>query len=92
MAQLSELERSYSHVLLYPPQPAAMVSLQDRQANFSSKMYGFYLQEMRELVRAGQPIRESFLAWHRCRKYGTTSHGVEIAMAFTTNTAHRLSL
>ena len=32
---------------------------------------------MRELVRAGQPIRESFLAWHRTRQYGTTSHTVE---------------
>ena len=40
MAQLSEFERSYSHVLLYPPQPAAVVDYDGRQGNFSTKMYG----------------------------------------------------
>ena len=38
MAQLSEFDRSYSHVLLYPPQPAAMVTYDGRQGNFSAKM------------------------------------------------------
>ena len=69
MAQLSEFERSYSHVLLYPPQPAAMLEYEGRQGNFSSRMYGFYLQEKRQLVSAGSPIDESFLAWHRSRQY-----------------------
>ena len=31
MASLSEFDRSYSHVLLYPPQPAAMTSIEGRQ-------------------------------------------------------------
>ena len=38
MAQLSEFDRSYANVLLYPPQPAAMVDFEGRQANFSTKM------------------------------------------------------
>ena len=45
MAQLPESDRSYSHVLLYPPQPASCLDYEGRQINFSSKMYGFYLQE-----------------------------------------------
>jgi hypothetical protein len=40
MAQLPEFERSYSHVLLYPPQPEAMVKFAGRQGNFSCRMYG----------------------------------------------------
>ena len=69
MAQLSELERSYTHVLPYPPQPARMVLLEERQCNFSTRMYGFYLQENRQEVAAGHPVCESFLVWHRSREY-----------------------
>ena len=61
MAQLPEFDRSYSHVLLYPPQPAHMVKLEGRQDNFSAKMYGIYLQEMRGLVAASGAIGVSFL-------------------------------
>ena len=39
MPQLGEFERLYSHVLLYPPQPAAVVDYDGRQGNFSTKMY-----------------------------------------------------
>ena len=74
MAQLPEFDRSYSHVLLYPPQPAAMVAFEGRKVNFSAKMYGFYLQEMRQLVAAGQPIRESFLVWHRVRQWDSETN------------------
>ena len=69
MAQLSEFERSYSHVLLYPPQPVAMLEFEGRQGNFSAKMYGFYLQEKRLQLVSGSPVSESFLAWHRTREY-----------------------
>ena len=65
MQQLSEFERSYSHVLLYPPQPAAMVTLEGRNANFSTKRYGFYLQEQWRLASRGGDIKVSFLVWHR---------------------------
>ena len=34
MSQLSEFVRSYAHVLLYPPQPGAMVSVEARKGNF----------------------------------------------------------
>ena len=37
--------------------------------NFSAKMYGIYLQEMRGLVAASGAIDVSFLAWHRTREY-----------------------
>jgi len=40
MASLSEFEKSYTHVLLYPPQPIAVVDFEQRKANFSSRMYG----------------------------------------------------
>ena len=69
MAQLSEFDRSYTHVLLYPPQPADMVSFDSRKNNFSTHMYGFYLQEMRHHHEAGNPPTQSFLAWHRSREY-----------------------
>ncbi len=76
MAQLSEFERSYTNVLLYPPQPAAMVEYDGHQGNFSARMYGFYLQEMRQLMEAGSPVSESFLVWHRSREYDSTSGSV----------------
>ena len=66
MAQLPKFERSYSHVLLYPPQLAAMLEHAGRQTNFSTKMYGMYLQEKRS---PGVFIAESFLVWHRARDY-----------------------
>ena len=37
--------------------------------NFSAKMYGFYLQEMRGLVDASGTIDVTFLKWHRTREY-----------------------
>ena len=69
MAQLPEFDRSYSHVLLYPPQPVQMLTLEGRQTNFSSRMYGIYLQECRDGFEAGVPIESNFLAWHRTREY-----------------------
>ena len=69
MAQLPEFEKSYSHVLLYPPQPEAMIDFAGRQSNFSSKMYGFYLQENRTQVEAGACVSQAFLPWHRTRQY-----------------------
>ena len=76
MSQLSEFDRSYSHVLLYPPQPAAMVTFEGRRGNFSARMYGFYLQEQRQLVSSGHAIRESFLVWHRSRQYDKATESV----------------
>ena len=76
MAQLSEFERSYTHVLLYPPQPAAMVQYEGRQTNFYAKMYGMYLQEKRNEVAAGYPASDCFVVWHRSREYDDTTHGV----------------
>ena len=73
MAGLSEWEKSYSHVLLYPPQPADMVEFEGRQRNFSTKMYGTYLQEKRQQLVHDQPIQESFLAWHRPRRWDTAT-------------------
>ena len=61
MAQLPEFDRSYSHVLLYPPQPAAMLDFAARQSNFSAKMYGFYLQEQRIARESGAAVSQSFL-------------------------------
>ena len=61
MAQLPEFDRSYTQVLLYPPQPRQMVEYEGRMQNFSSKMYGLYLQEMRGLVDASGSIDVSFL-------------------------------
>ena len=78
MAQFSEFERSYTNVLLYPPQPAAMVSFEGRQGNFSSKMYGFYLQAMRDTLAAGQPVSESFLLWHRGKEYDKENGGIHV--------------
>ena len=77
MAQLSEFERSFTHVLLYPPQPAAMLELEGRQGNFSARMYGAYVQEQRQQVSAGAPIRESFLVWHRSRHYDSARECVD---------------
>ena len=47
MGQLSEFERSYTHVLLYPPQPVEMLTIEGRRRNFSTRMYGIYLEEAR---------------------------------------------
>ena len=73
MAQLPEFERSYSHVLLFPPQPAQMLQLEGRQVNFSARMYGIYLEEMRGLIAADGIIHVSFLKWHRQREYDSES-------------------
>jgi hypothetical protein len=60
MASLPEFVRTYSHVLLYPPQPSECVSPLGRKRNFSTRMYGIYLSEMVTVVTAGEPIGESF--------------------------------
>ena len=67
LAGLSEFEHSYAQVVMYPPQPADVVDLEGRQKNFTCRLYGAYLQEMRDRNAAGSPIEESFLAWHRDR-------------------------
>ena len=46
-----------------------MLTVESRQGNFSSKMYGAYLAEQRQVVSHGAPIAESFLAWHRWRQF-----------------------
>ena len=74
MAQLSEWERSYTHVLLYPPQPFAMLSVEARQQSFRAKMYGTYLAEKQQQVACGVPIQESFLVWHRTRQWDTETN------------------
>jgi hypothetical protein len=56
MAQLSEFERSYSHVLLFPPQPAAVRDFEGRQSNFCARMYGY-----------GTRINNSFMTFYQNR-------------------------
>ena len=73
MASASEFDRTYSHVLLYPPQPDECRSPDARERNFSSRMYGIYLQEMTLAMAAGIPISQSFLVWHRTREYDKDS-------------------
>ncbi len=41
--------------------PAAMQTLEGRQTNFSTRMYGMYVEEKRQQVSCGTPIAESFL-------------------------------
>ena len=77
MAQLSEFERSYSHVLLYPPQPAAMATYEGRRGNFSAKMYGFFLQEQRQHVAAEKPLAQSFLVWHRDKEFDAATSSLK---------------
>ena len=76
MAALTEFETSFSHTLLYPPQPLDMVDLAGRQRNFSSKMYGIFVREKAQQLPE-HPIRENFLAWHREREYDNISRGVQ---------------
>lgn len=71
MASLPEFDRSFLYELLYPPQPAAMVSFDGRRVNSHAKMYAKYLQDKRFGIAAGAPIDESFLVWHRARRYDT---------------------
>ena len=58
MAQLSEFERSYSNVLLYPPQPALVLHPEARCGNFSQRMYGFYLREVQTQIAKGVPVSD----------------------------------
>jgi hypothetical protein len=76
MAQLSEFEKSFAIVLVYPPQPLAMRNFESRQTNFTSRMYGFYLQEKTQEIAEGRPVNESFLSWHRSREYHTETQSV----------------
>jgi hypothetical protein len=76
MAQLPEFDRSYSHVLLYPPQPSSCLDYEGRQTNFSSKMYGFYLQEKKLERQADVAVSESFITWHRSREYDSENKDV----------------
>ena len=75
MASCTEFETSFAHTLLYPPQPLDMTDFANRQQNFSCKMYGFYLRELEQSL-SEQPIRESFLMWHREREYDAATRGV----------------
>jgi hypothetical protein len=76
MNHCSEFDRSYSHVLLYPPQPASVVGYEGRLGSFSARMYGFYNEEQRRCTAAGHPMSESFLVWHRGREYDATENRV----------------
>ena len=80
MAQLSEFDRSYSHVLLFPPLPSLVLSVEERQKNFSSRMYGFYCAEMKGLLQAivtpRVSLTQSFLSWHRDKEYDAVSQSV----------------
>ena len=68
MAQLSEFERSYSHVLLFPPQPIAMMDYREAR-NFSAKMYQIYLLDKRKQATGGAVVCDNFLTWHRDKEY-----------------------
>jgi hypothetical protein len=92
LAQLPEFERSYSHVLLYPPQPVDMQTLEGRQKNFSSRMYGLYLQEARDGNSAGVALQESFLVWHRKREYDKQTSGVRFRMGGRHQQRHEKTL
>ena len=62
MAQLSEFEKSYERVLLYPPQPASVVDYDGRQRNFSAKMYGAHPRlRIRSFTGANIYFLHSFL-------------------------------
>ena len=63
MASHSEFLRSYSHVLLYPPQPADLVS--GSVNNFSVRMHDAYRSEMRQQLEDKGSLRQCFLVWHR---------------------------
>ena len=76
LAGLSEFEHSYAQVIMYPPQPAAVLDLEGRQKNFTCRMYGAYLQEMRDRNSAGAAVAESFLVWHRDRLWDPVCGGV----------------
>ncbi len=66
LKQLPELERSYSHQLLYPPQPVEMQEFAAiTQGNCSCRMYGFYLKEQKQEWAVHGMIKTSFLVWHR---------------------------
>ena len=78
MAQLSEFERSYSNVLLYPPQPALVLHPEGRCGNFSQRMYGFYLREVQTQIAAGVPVSQSFLAWHRGKEYDSAERALHV--------------
>ena len=69
MAQLTEFDRSYAHVLLFPPQPNEVIQLQGRMRNFSTRMYGIYLEEVRGVQAAGLAVEQSFLVWHRDKQF-----------------------
>ena len=80
MASLPEFDRSYTHVLLYPPLPSKVLSLEERQnqGNFSTKMYGFYCREMRSICASGETLTESFLKWHRIREFDKETNAPKI--------------
>ena len=73
MAQLSEFDRSYTHVLLYPPQPVDVLTPEGRRRNFSSRMYATYLEEARGIHTAGETLKENVLVWHRVRQYDSVT-------------------
>jgi len=77
LAQLSEFERSYTHVLVYPPQPVDMKEFEKRKTNFTTRMYGFYLQEQRTQLENGLPVCQNFLEWHRIREYDKETEGIK---------------
>ena len=81
LAGLSEFERSCTQVLLYPPRPEAMQGFDGRQKSFSSKMYGAYLQDMRDEADAGKVITESFLQWHRSREWDVSGEQVKLRVS-----------
>ena len=54
-----------------------MVAYDARRGNFSTKMYGFYLQEQRLLAAAQKPLAQSFLVWHRDKEFDAVNSCVK---------------
>ena len=67
MASHTELAKSYSHTLLYPPLPADLAA--GRSTNFSAAAYKAYQWSNVELLRGGRSVAQSFLVWHRGHRY-----------------------
>ena len=87
LAQYSEFDKSYSHELLFPPQPDAVASALDapqehgaggHSGNFSWNMYAAYHREVLDHSTSNQPVMQSFLQWHRHYRWDRKNFKAEV--------------
>ena len=77
--QLPHFSTSYVEVLVFPVSPLVYrEQLQQEKLSGSAEMYSRYLLSQQQLTDLQQPVSQSFLVWHRDKKWNARFRRVDV--------------